>query len=330
MSDQPTRAMRVMLGSDDSPAARAAEAWLARARWAEPPVVDVVSVARRPISYLGWGPELSPVARRRALAELRRIELDRAQQTANSVGERLQAAGLLVHAWAREGDPAEALLDAIQEGEPDLVAVGPGSRPALARLLVGSVSRRIIEGTQLPILVARGPIAGDEATSGDGSTAKDGALPRRVAVLAGELAGGRLAVTGGVRWLARAGWLRSARVTLVGFLGSYAGIDPREQHLADELVEARRAEATRLLDTLEAELPTDVGEVSVELLTGDPFEASLTALAADRPDLVVVGRVPVRRGTASFGERIATDAPVSVLLVPAVLSPSASATPPGR
>jgi nucleotide-binding universal stress UspA family protein len=316
MSDQPTRAMRVMLGSDDSPAARAAEAWLARARWAEPPVVDVVSVARRPISYLGWGPELSPVARRRALAELRRIELERSQQTANEVGERLQGAGLLVHAWAREGDPAEALLDAIQDGEPDLVAVGPGNRPALARLFVGSVSRRIIESAQLPILVARGPLA------------DDGPLPARVAVLAGELAGGRPAVTAGVRWLSRAGWLRDARVTLVGFVGTYAGIDPREQQLADELVEARRGDATRLLDALAAELPGDVGEIAVELLTGDPLEASLAALAGDGHDLVVVGRAPVRRGTASFGERIATDAPVSVLLVPAVLAHAAHAAPP--
>lgn len=315
MSDQPTRAMRVMLGSDDSPAARAAETWLARARWAEPPVVDIVSVARRPISYLGWGPELSPVARRRALAELRRIELERAQQTANDVGERLQVAGLLVHAWAREGDPAEALLDAIQDGEPDLVAVGPGSRPALARLFVGSVSRRIIEGAQLPILVARGPLP------------DDGPLPARVAILAGELAGGRPAVIGGVRWLARAGWLRGASVTLFGFLGTYAGIDPRERQLAEELVEARRGEATRILDALAAELPGDVAEVDVELLTGDPFEASLTALQADRHDLVVVGRVPVRRGTASFGERIAAEAPLSVLLVPAGLAPAPLAAP---
>jgi nucleotide-binding universal stress UspA family protein len=318
MSDQPTRAMRVMLGSDDSPAARAAETWLARARWAEPPVVDVVCVARRPISYLGWGPELSPVARRRALAELRRIELDRAQQTADGVGERLQAAGLLAHARARAGDPAEALLDAIQEGEPDLVAVGPGNRPPLARLFVGSVSRRIIEGAQLPILVARGPLP------------DDGPLPVRVAVLAGDLAGGRPAVTGGVRWLARAGWLRGARVTLVGFVGTYAGIDPNERGLADELLEARRAEATRLLDGLASELPGDVGEVGVTLLAGDPLDASLAALAADRHDLVVVGRVPVRRGTASFGERIAAVAPVSVLLVPAVLAHAAPPPPADR
>ncbi len=313
MSDQPGRPMRIMLGSDDSPAARAAEAWLARARWADPPVVDIVSVARRPISYLGWGPELSSATRRRATADLRRNELERAQQTANEVGERLQAAGQVVHAWAREGDPAEALLDAIQDVEPDLVAVGPGNRPALARLFVGSVSRRIIEGAQLPILVARGPLPAD------------GPLPASVAILAGELAGGRPVVTGGVRWLSRAGWLRDARVTLVGFLGSYAGIGPREQQLAEELVEARRAEATRLLDALAAELPGDVGEVAVRLLTGDPFGASLAALADGAHDLVVVGRVPVRRGTASFGERIAAEAPVSVLLVPATLAPPAVA-----
>lgn len=311
MSDKPTRAMRVLLGSDDSPAARVAETWLARARWAEPPVVDVVSIARRPISYLGWGPELSAVARRRALGELRVTELERAQETANAVGERLQGAGLVVHAWGREGDPAEALLDAIQDAQPNLVAVAPGSRSALARLFVGSVSRRIIDGAQLPILVARGPLPGD------------GTLPGSVAILAGELAGGRPAVTGGVRWLARAGWLRGAQVTLVGFVGRFADIDPRERRSVEALVQARRDEAMRHLDTLAAELPADVGEIAAELLTGDPFEASLAALEGDRHDLVVVGRAPVRRGTASFGERIATDAPVSVLLVPAALEPAA-------
>jgi hypothetical protein len=119
-------------------------------------------------------------------------------------------------------------------------------------------------------------------------------------------------------------------VTLVGFVGTYAGIDPREQQLANELVEARRGDATRLLDALRAELPHDVGEVAVEVLTGDPLEASLASLAGDRHDLVVVGRAPVRRGTASFGERIATDAPLSALLVPAVLAHPAPRTPPNR
>jgi nucleotide-binding universal stress UspA family protein len=316
MSEQPTRAMCVMLASDDSPAAHVAEAWLARARWAVPPVVDVVNVAKRPISYLGWGwaPELSPASRRRALADLRRAELERAQRMANDVGERLQAAGLVVRAWAREGDPAEALLDAIQEREPELVAVGSGPRSTLARFFTGNVSRRIIEDTQLPILVARGPIP-DEAT-----------LPSRVAVLAGELAGGRPAVTGAVQWLARAGWLRGTEVTLVGFLGTYPGIDAREHEMAEELLEARRAEAGRMLDDLATELPPDTGEIAVALLEGDPFEASLDALSDDRHDLVVVGRVPIRRDTASFGERIAAEAPTSVLLAPATLVPPA---PPG-
>jgi hypothetical protein len=83
MSGQPTRAMRVMLGSEDSLAARAVETWLACARGAEPPAVDVVCVARRPISHLGRGPEPSPVARRRALADVRRVELGRAQAPAD-------------------------------------------------------------------------------------------------------------------------------------------------------------------------------------------------------------------------------------------------------
>jgi len=305
MDDRHPRAIRVMLASDDSPAARSAEEWLARARWALPPVVDVVSVAQRPISYLGWAPELSPLSRRRALGGLRRAELDRAQRTANEVGQRLQPAGLVVRSWAREGDAAEALLDAIQESEPDLVAVGPGNRSTIARFFVGSVSRRLIEGANLPILVARGPL-------GD-----DGPLPRQVAVLAGELAGGRPAVTAGVRWLARAGWLSEAAVTLVGFVGTLAGIDPDEELLAAEILQARRQEAAAMIDRLAHELPADVGDVTVDLLPGDPFDASMSLLAAGEHDLVVVGRIPVRRGTASFGERIAAEAPVSALLVPA-------------
>jgi nucleotide-binding universal stress UspA family protein len=311
MSDQPTRAMSVMLATDDSPAAHVAETWLARVRWSVPPVVDVVNVAKRPISYLGWGwaPELSPASRRRALADLRRAELDRAQRVANEVGERLQAAGLVVRAWAREGDPAEALLDAIQEREPELVAVGSGPRSTLARFFAGNVSRRVIEDTQLPILVARGPIP------------EEPSLPGRVAVLAGELAGGRPAVTGAVRWLTRAGWLRGAAVTLVGYLGELGGSDPRELEMAEELLEGRRTEAGRLLDELATELPPDIGNVAVSLLEGDPFEASLDALADDPHDLVVVGRVPIRRDTASFGERIAAEAPGSVLLAPATLAP---------
>ena len=305
MTDRQLVAMRAMLASDDSAAARSAEDWLARVRWKLPPEIDVVSVAQRPISYLGWTPELSPASRRRALGSLRRAELDRAQRMANEVGERLQAAGLVVRSWAREGDPAEALLDAIQESEPDLVAVGPGNRSTIARFFVGSVSRRLIEGANLPILVARGVAAAE------------GPLPRQVAVLVGALVGGRPAVTAAVRWLARAGWLSGTPVRLVGFVGALAGVDADEQLLADEFFQARREEATAMLDRLAGELPPDVGDVTFDLLPGDPFEASLALLASGELDLVVVSRIPVLRGTASFGERVAAEAPVSVLLVPA-------------
>ena len=47
--------MRIMLATDDSASARTAEEWVTRLRYGKPPIIDVVCVAGRGGTRLGWG-----------------------------------------------------------------------------------------------------------------------------------------------------------------------------------------------------------------------------------------------------------------------------------
>ena len=53
------------------------------------------------------------------------------------------------------GSPAEQLIDAANEAGVDLVVVGSRGRNAVARLMLGSTSDRVVHGCAKPVLVVR-------------------------------------------------------------------------------------------------------------------------------------------------------------------------------
>lgn len=185
--------MRVLLAADGSDPARIAEAWIVRLRWAVPPRVDILCVARPRRLAAGVGLQTYRDAVRSAVADLRQADLLLALRIANSVGERLQSARLLTRAWARLGDPAPEISAMVRAEAPDLLVIGSHgrrgwfSRPDIASEVIGQVDAAV--------LMTRAVENGDKP------------LPQRVAVVPND--GG----ASGLRaWLSRAGWLSEAEV----------------------------------------------------------------------------------------------------------------------
>ena len=59
------------------------------------------------------------------------------------------------HATLASGDPADAIVQAAQEQEVDLIVMGTHGRTGLAHLFLGSVAEKVMRHAPCPILVTR-------------------------------------------------------------------------------------------------------------------------------------------------------------------------------
>jgi len=145
----------IMLATDGSPGAEAAERALAALPVARAVPVTVVSVAE---SLRLWTAGIAPTMYQRALAaqaryeaEARRVHLEIAVETA----ARLRAGGVAATAEVASGDPASVLIDRSQATGADLIVLGTRGRTGLTRLLLGSVARRVLQHAGASVLVVR-------------------------------------------------------------------------------------------------------------------------------------------------------------------------------
>ena len=67
----------------------------------------------------------------------------------------MRAAGLEVEALAREGDPADAILDVAEEKDADLIVVGNKGMTGAKRFLLGSVPNKISHHAPCSVLIIR-------------------------------------------------------------------------------------------------------------------------------------------------------------------------------
>jgi nucleotide-binding universal stress UspA family protein len=105
-----------------------------------------------------------PVSRERLREEARQVPGDMqwmvnpredVEATLSEASERVEAAGVSVHTYAREGDPADAILDVAEERNADLIVVGNKGMTGAKRFLLGSVPNKVSHHAPCSVLIIR-------------------------------------------------------------------------------------------------------------------------------------------------------------------------------
>jgi nucleotide-binding universal stress UspA family protein len=93
-----------------------------------------------------------------ALSTLPRSELAAdARAAAERFAERIAARGVPVRAEYRAGPVVRGVLVFAEEAEADLIVVGATSRGPVARRVLGTVTKRLVERSRRPVLVVTPP-----------------------------------------------------------------------------------------------------------------------------------------------------------------------------
>ena len=82
----------------------------------------------------------------------RRAEVD---ATLQEGAERARAGGVAAKTYAREGDPADAILDVAEELGADLIVVGNRGMTGARRFLLGSVPNRVSHHAPCAVMIIR-------------------------------------------------------------------------------------------------------------------------------------------------------------------------------
>jgi nucleotide-binding universal stress UspA family protein len=158
--------MKVLIGYDGSSCADGALLDLRRAgmpQTVEAVVMCVADVLMPPQMPSGPGideplfPPASPEVARKAWARALHA-IKEAEALAKQAAERLQTyfPTWKIHAEARADSPAWGLLKKADEWKPDLLVVGSHGRSALGRLILGSVSQKVLTEARCSVRIARG------------------------------------------------------------------------------------------------------------------------------------------------------------------------------
>jgi nucleotide-binding universal stress UspA family protein len=158
--------MKILIGYDGSSCADAALLDLWRAglpQTVEAVVMCVADVLMPPQTPPDLGvegppfPASVPEATRQAWTRALRA-IEEAEALAKQAGERLQTyfPAWKVRAEARADSPAWGLVKKADEWKPDLLVVGSHGRSALARLILGSVSQKVLTEARCSVRIARG------------------------------------------------------------------------------------------------------------------------------------------------------------------------------
>jgi nucleotide-binding universal stress UspA family protein len=131
---------RILVAYDGSEAARRALDGVAGL--AGDADVTILMVVEAPVTSLGPKPT-DPA------------ELDRARQLLEEAYQELDRRGVRVRAERAVGDPAERILEEAERRQADLIAVGSHGKPLHVRLLLGSVSAKVVKDAHCAVLVAR-------------------------------------------------------------------------------------------------------------------------------------------------------------------------------
>jgi nucleotide-binding universal stress UspA family protein len=75
--------------------------------------------------------------------------------TLKEAGEQIKEAGVPVEIYARQGDPADAILDVAEEQTADLIVVGNKGMTGAKRFLLGSVPNKVSHHAPSSVMIIR-------------------------------------------------------------------------------------------------------------------------------------------------------------------------------
>jgi nucleotide-binding universal stress UspA family protein len=141
-----TTQRRIVVGVDGSESSLAALRWAVRQAELTGAPLEIVSAWEWPVSYLAWG---TPVPADYDPADETRRQLDKAVSAVLTPGDAIE-----VRRSVTEGHAAP-VLEALSKTA-DLVVVGSHGHGELARMLLGSVSKKCVTHCHCPVVVMRG------------------------------------------------------------------------------------------------------------------------------------------------------------------------------
>ena len=77
------------------------------------------------------------------------------EATLRKAAERIEEAGVQAETYARQGDPADAILDVAEEQNADLIVVGNKGMTGAKRFLLGSVPNKVSHHAPCSVLIIR-------------------------------------------------------------------------------------------------------------------------------------------------------------------------------
>ena len=75
--------------------------------------------------------------------------------TLKAAAEKVRSAGVEVNTFARQGDPADAILDVAEERNADLIIVGNKGMTGAKRFLLGSVPNKVSHHAPCSVMIIR-------------------------------------------------------------------------------------------------------------------------------------------------------------------------------
>jgi len=96
--------------------------------------------------------------------------IDQGQIYLRDVARHAIDAGVAHRELVSEGDPCTAICEAATRSAVDLIVMGKIGRRGARRIIVGSITRRVIESTALPVLIVAAPVNGAAAADSAASS----------------------------------------------------------------------------------------------------------------------------------------------------------------
>ena len=142
---------RIVVGTDGSETANEAVRQATELAKAVGSSVDLVS-AYEPVSSARLREEAQQVPKDLEWMVNPREDVD---STLKEAGGAIEEAGVSVEIYAREGDPADAILDVAEEQKADLIVVGNKGMTGAKRFLLGSVPNKVSHHAPCSVMIIR-------------------------------------------------------------------------------------------------------------------------------------------------------------------------------